>query len=172
MRRKLLLLLALAALAAGFGGRADAKTTDEPAAVETPGAPATSAKVEEVFARFGLFGTWARACKDKATPANPHVAITTKSSPGLVVEDQDLGAGYAVNRYNVVAAQALSQTRLAVEAIFQPGTPDEEHQWLIYEVRGDTRRTLFNRADNGAVRVKDGMVLAAHRRTPVLHKCE
>ena len=71
----------------------------------------------------------------------------------------------------MVAAEALSQTRLAVEAIFQPGTPDEQHQWLIYEVRDGRRRTLFNRTEGGAVRVKDGVVLAVGRRTPVLHKC-
>ena len=98
---------------------------------ETPGTAAPSTKVEDVFARFGLFGAWARACKDKATPANPHVTIANPS-PGLVVEDQDLGAGFAINRYRCVAAEALSQTRLAVEVIFQPGKPDEEHQWLIY----------------------------------------
>lgn len=170
MRRKMFFVLALTGIVSGIAWPADGKTTDDLAPAETPSTAAPSTKVEDVFAHFGLFGAWARACRDKATPANPHVAIANPS-PGLVVEDQDLGAGFAINRYEVVAAEALSRTRLAVEAIFQPGKAGEEHQWLIYEVRGGTRRTLFNRTDNGAVRVKDGVVLAARRRTPVLHKC-
>lgn len=169
MRRNMVLVWAMTVAMLGSCGPADAKRIDEPPA-ETPGAPAISSNVEEAFARFGLFGTWAKQCSGKPTPANPRVSISNPS-PGQVVEDQDLGAGFAINRYEVVAAEAQSQTRLAVEVIFQPGKPDEQHQWLIYEVRAGTRRTLFNSTDSGAVRVKDGIVLAAGRRTPVLHKC-
>ncbi len=170
MRRMAFLVLAATFVVAGFTLPANAKTIDQPALTGKPGVPATFSSVEELFTRFGLFGTWAAHCKGRATPVNPHVDIGNPS-PGLVFEDHDLGGGYAVNRYSVVAAEALSPTRLAVEVVFQPGKPDEQRQWLIYEVRHDTRRTLFNRTDSGAVRVKDGIALARGTRTPVLRKC-
>ena len=42
-----------------------------------------------------------------ATPANPHVSITTPSA-GLVLEDHDLGPDFAVNRYSVLSAERIS----------------------------------------------------------------
>ena len=59
-----------------------------------------------------------------------------------------------------------------MEVIFQPGTETEERQKLVFQVRKDTRRTMFNQPDNGPVRVKDGVVLARAAKTPVLNKCE
>lgn len=170
MHRTVFLVLALTGAIEGAVWPASAKAIDQPGRVEAPGAPTVSANVEQVFRRYGLFGTWARHCKGKPTPANPHVNISNPGS-GLVVEEHDLGSGYAVNRYSVVAAEALSPTRLSLEVVFQPGKPDEERQWLTYEVRGGTRRTLYNRTAGGAVRVKDGIALAAGTRTPVLRKC-
>lgn len=126
--------------------------------------------VEALFRRFDLFGTWAADCSQKPTPANPHVSVSNPS-PGLVLEDHDLGGGYAVNRYSVLSAQALSPTRLSVEVIFQPGKEGEERQKLILQIRDNTRRTLFNQPDGGAVRVRDGIALASRTRTPVLKKC-
>jgi hypothetical protein len=165
----MVVLLAMTAAAAGFDRHAGAKTADRPA-TNKAGAPVLSAEGEKLFARSGLFGTWAVQCKARPTPANPHVSISNPSA-GLVLEDQDFGAGTSVNRYTVTAAEALSPTRLAVEVIFRPGKTDEERQRLIYEIRGDTRRTLYNRTAGGAVRVKEGIVLAAGKRTPVLKKC-
>ena len=91
---------------------------------------------------------------------------------GLVLESHDLGPDYTRNRYSVVSAQRLSAEQLAVAAIFQPGTDAEERQKLVFLIRNNTRRTLFNQPDGGAVRVKDGIALAFGSKTPVLHKCE
>jgi hypothetical protein len=132
---------------------------------------ASAAPVEEVFQQFGLFGTWAPDCKTPATPRNPHVSITMPSA-GLVLEDHNLGPDFAVNRYSVLSAEQVSATSLAVEVIFQPGTEVEERQKLVFFVRDKTRRTLFNQADGGAVRVKDGIALARGTKTPLLQKCE
>ena len=128
--------------------------------------------VEELFQQFGLFGTWATDCKQPATPINPHVSIMMPS-PGLVLEDHDLGADFARNRYSVLAAERVSETRLSVDVIFQPGKPEEERQNLVFEIRNGMRRTMFNQpADGGPVRVADGIALARGTETPVLMKCE
>jgi len=132
---------------------------------------ASAAPVEEVFQQFGLFGKWAPDCKAPASPRNPHVSITMPSA-GLVLEDHNLGPDFAVNRYSVLSAEQVSATSLAVEVIFQPGTEVEERQKLVFFVRDKTRRTLFNQADGGAVRVKDGIALARGTKTPLLQKCE
>jgi hypothetical protein len=134
-------------------------------------AAAQAASVEDLFRQFGLFGTWASDCGQAASPANPHVSITTPS-PGLALESHDLGQHYAVNRYSILSAERLSDDRLAVEVIFQPGTDTEERQKLVFLVRKGTRRTLFNQPAGGPVRVKDGIALTQGSKTPVLHKCE
>src|SRR4249919_2247908 len=127
---------------------------------------ANAASVEQVFQEFGLFGTWATDCSSPATPGNPHVNITMPSA-GLVLEDHDLGPDFAVNRYSVLSAEPVSQTSLSVDVIFQPGTEVEERQKLVFSVRANTRRTLFNQTNGGAVRVKDGIALARGSKTPL-----
>jgi hypothetical protein len=139
------------------------------AALPAAGDPALT--VEQLFNEFGLFGTWAINCKAEAAPTNPHVTISMPIA-GVVLEDHDLGADYAVNRYSVLAAQKVGAERLAVEVIFQPGTADEERQKLEFLVHDGTRRTLFNQPDGGPVRVKGGIALARGSKTPVLRKCE
>ncbi len=132
---------------------------------------AGAASLEELFQQFGLFGTWATDCDKPATPANPRVSITMPSA-GLVLEDHNLGPDFAVNRYSVVSAERLSATSLSVDVIFQPGTEVEERQKLVFSVRDNTRRTIFNQTTGGAVRVKDGIALARGSKTPLLRKCE
>jgi hypothetical protein len=139
-------------------------TTAVPAATQT-------ASIDELFRQFGLFGTWAPDCGQAASPANPHVSITTPS-PGLVLESHDLGHDSATNRYSMLSAERISSERLAVEVIFQPGSEDEQRQKLMFLIRKGTRRTLFNQPVGGAVRVKEGIALAHGSRTPVLRKCE
>lgn len=132
-------------------------------------APASS--TEDLFAQFGLFGTWAVDCKRTATPDNPHVSIT-KPAPGLILEDHDLGVGSAINRYSILSAEKLSANRLSVEVIFQPGKDTEERQQLVWAINDRTLRTLFNQPQNGPVRVKDGVAVAYGVQTPLLNKCE
>ncbi len=132
--------------------------------------PAAAPSVENLFQEFDLFGNWAADCKQPATPANPHVGITMPS-PGLVLEEHDLGADFARNRYSVLSAEKLSATSLSVAVIFQPGAQGEERQTLVFQIRKATRRTMFNQPAGGAVRVKDGIALARGSKTPVLRKC-
>ncbi|HEY1309567.1 MAG TPA: hypothetical protein VGF02_01360 [Pseudolabrys sp.] len=132
---------------------------------------AKAASVDELFQQFGLFGAWASDCGQPPSPANPHVSITMPSA-GLVLEDHDLGAGFAVNRYSMMSAERLSAEQLSVETIFQPGTAGEERQKLIFRVRDKTRRTMFNQPDGGEARVKDGITLLGGSKTPVLRKCD
>jgi hypothetical protein len=127
--------------------------------------------VEDLFRQFGLFGDWASNCKQPATPANPHVSVTTPSA-GLVLESHDLGADFALNRYSVLAATRVSDTRLSVQVIFQPGSEIEERQTLVFHIRDGTRRTMFNQPVGGPVRVKDGIAVGYGSKTPVLRKCE
>jgi hypothetical protein len=130
-----------------------------------------SPSIEELFRTFDLFGTWAGDCRHLATPDNPHVSITMPS-PGLVVEDHDLGADFETNRYSVRSAERISATRMSVAVIFRPGTQGEERQNLTFLIRNGTRRTIFNQPEGGTVRVKDGIALAHHVKTPVLRKCD
>lgn len=134
----------------------------------TPAAAAPSA--EDVLLEFQLFGTWAVDCAAPASPANPHVSDASMRA-GLIVEDHDLGSGN-INRYRIVSAERLSDTRLAIDVIFRPGEAGEERQRLELTVRNGTRRTMFNRPEEGPVRVRDGAVAGAGVKTPLLRKCE
>jgi hypothetical protein len=134
-------------------------------------AAAAAASADVLFQQFGLFGTWAIDCQQPAAPANPHVSITTPSV-GLVVEEHDLGPNYATNHYSILSAEQSSTEQLSVAVIFQPGAEGEERQKLTFLIRKGTRRTLFNQPDGGAVRVKNGIVLANGSKTPVLNKCD
>ena len=136
-----------------------------------PAVADTGPLVEQLFREFGLFGTWATNCQAPATPSNPRVTISMPTAD-VVLEDHDLGADYALNRYSVLAAQRITGERLSVDVIFQPGTEAEERQKLEFLVQNGTRRTLFNQSDGGPVRVKGGIALARGSRTPVLKKCE
>lgn len=148
------------------------------AAVWTPSlAAATSAtsaeppEVATVFRAFALFGRWAVDCRQPASPANPHVEVVA-TSPGLVMETHDLGPGALQNRYSVLSASRLSASKVAVTAIFQPGTAFEERQQLEMVVGAETRQTTFNQPKGQPVRVKGGIAVDFGIRTPVLRKCE
>ncbi len=126
---------------------------------------------EQLFQQFGLFGTWANNCSAAASPANPHVKVS-QPSPGLIMEDHHLGPDNAINRYSVLSAERLSDTRLSVVVLLHPGTENQERQHLIFAIHDGTRRTVFNQVDGGAVRVKDGIAQWNGSKTPLLHKCE
>ncbi len=142
----------------------------ESQASDAPKAQALDVAVDEVFRAFGLFGIWAADCGRPPTPDNPHVSVTTPSA-GLVLETNDVGPGYAANRYSVLTARKLSAGRLEVTVIFRPGTEGEERQKLEFAIRNGTRRTMFNQVEGGDVRVKNGIVLSRGIRTLVLKKC-
>lgn len=140
-----------------------------PPASETSKEPVPES-LDKLFDQLGLFGTWALNCAQPPSPANPHVSITLLGE-GVVVEAHDIGPDFATNRYSVLAAQRLPGERLSVKAIFQPGTPTEERQNLIFLLHGTTRRTLFNQPEGRPARVKDGIAVGIGVRTPVLKKC-
>jgi hypothetical protein len=132
--------------------------------------PAGAASVEELFAEFGLFGTWAPDCGKDASADNPRVRVS--ASTGQVVEEDELGADYAINRYSFLSAQKLSTDRLAVTAQFQTGGGETERQKLIFRVGKGTRRTIFNQPQGAAVRVRGSTAVTHRTRTPTLRKCE
>jgi hypothetical protein len=125
---------------------------------------------EVVFREVGMFGTWATDCGRPASPDNPHVDVSAPGA-GLVLENNDVGPGYAANRYSILSARRLPKDQLEVSVIFRPGAPGEERQTLIVEVRDGTRRTMFNRVEGGDIRVQRGIVLSRGIKTPVLKKC-
>ncbi len=126
--------------------------------------------VDQLFRQFGLFGSWAVDCAAPASPENPHVSISSPA-PGVILQDHDLGADNTVNRYSILSAEKLSETRIAVDVLFQPGKEGEERQRLIWVVRNGTLRTLFNQPQDGPVLVKDGVAVAYGLKTPLLKKC-
>jgi hypothetical protein len=141
------------------------------AAAAAPAATGEGPSPEQLFQQFGLFGTWAGDCAAKPSPANPHIKIS-QPAPGVILEDHDLGPDNVVNRYSILAAEKLSDTQLAVHAIFQPGKEGEERQTLVWSVHDGTLRTLFNQPQGGPVRVKDGVAVRYGIKTPVLRKCK
>jgi hypothetical protein len=139
------------------------------AATEAAPAAATKPAVAAVLKDFGLFGAWAVNCAMPATPANPHVSIF-EMQPDTVIERHDLGPEYETNSYRVIAAEPLSKTRVSVDVVFRPGASGQP-QRLIFRVEHGMRRTMFNRIENGAVVVKDGIVVGRGLKTPLLHRC-
>ncbi len=165
MRLAVAVLLCFAA----FVVPASAQREPQPPTDATSETEATT--LEELFQHLDLIGTWATDCAQAASPANPRVTISVPSE-GLVIEEHYIGTGYATNKYSVLTAQRLSGDRLSVQVLFQPGTPIEEKQNLVFLVQGGTRRTLFNQPEGGPVRVKDGLVVGRGTKTPTLKKCE
>lgn len=138
-----------------------------PAAAELP---AAEPAVVDLFHAFGLFGTFAPDCSRPPAPDNPHVSVAQQAG-GLVIEAHDVGADYATNLYSVRAARRLAADRLEIKVVFVPGTQAEEFQTLELLVGKGMRRTMFNRVDDGPVRVRRGVAVANGRKTPLLKKC-
>jgi hypothetical protein len=132
--------------------------------------PENGSSAETVFREVGMFGTWAADCGRPASLDNPYVDVSAPGA-GLVLENNDVGPGYAANRYSVLMAQQLPGHRVEVSVIFRPGAPGEERQTLVIEVHDGTRRTVFNRVEGGDIRVRHGIVLSRGIKTPVLRKC-
>jgi hypothetical protein len=169
--RVVAVLAVVAALAAPSAAQHRPKDTAKDAPKQPSQDTAKPASVDDTFREFNLLGVWAVDCQQPASPENPHLSITTPAA-GVVLEKHDIGPDYAVNQYSILSAERLSATRLAVEVVFQPGSDGEERQKLVFRVRDNTRRTMFNQPEGGAVRVKDGIALANRSRTPTLKKCE
>lgn len=169
----LLILLALPAAAA-------TDASNDPAAV-TPAAPtdsqtagatdaASGAEVVEMLRAHDLIGTFARDCGRPSAPNNPYVKVSQETG-GLVIETHEFGAELAANIYRLRAARRLAADRLELKVVFVPGSLNEEFQTLELMVGKGARRTMFNRVDSGAVRVRQGVALANGRKTPLLKKC-
>ncbi|MDP2295243.1 MAG: hypothetical protein Q8M24_07230 [Pseudolabrys sp.] len=132
--------------------------------------PAAEPALVDLFQAFGLFGTYASDCGRPPAPGNPHVSVTQQAG-GPVIETHDVGANYAANHYSVRAARRLNKDRLEIKVVFVPGTQAEEFQTLELLVGKGTRRTMFNRVDDGPVRVRRGVAVANGHKTPLLKKC-
>ena len=63
-------------------------------------------------------------------------------------------------------------TRIAIEAVFQPGSEAEQKQELVLSVSDHRRRTIFTQIEGGAVRVRNGVVVGYGVQTPRLTRCE
>lgn len=164
------LLAALSVVpAAVLTARAATDPAPEPGTLATPEFTA-----EPVFRDFNLLGTWAVACDRPASPMNPHVGVTAPGG-GLIVESHDVGADFAPNLYHVIAAARAGKDLIEARALFRPGTEGEETQTLVLRVSKDrqgtdTRRTMFNRGEDG-VRVKNGVAVRSGAKTAVLRRC-
>jgi hypothetical protein len=131
---------------------------------------ATDVGVVDLFRAFGLFGIFAADCGRPAAPGNPHVSVT-QESPDLVIETHLVGDQYAANHYSVRSARRLAAHRLEIKVVFVPGMQAEQFQTLEIAVGKGTRRTMFNRVDDGEVRVRRGVAVANGSKTPLLRKC-
>lgn len=130
----------------------------------------TDPAVLELLQSHELFGTFAADCSRPAAPTNPHVRVSREPG-GMVIEAHDVGLKYTNNLYSVRTARRLAADRLELKVVFVPGTKAEEYQTMELIVGKGTRRTMFNRVDNGPVRVQRGVAVANGSRTPLLKKC-
>ena len=131
----------------------------------------TEPAVMELLQSYELFGTFAPDCSRPAAPTNPHVRVSREPG-GMVIEAHDVGLKYSNNLYSVRAARRVAADRLELKVVFVPGTKAEEYQTMEMVVGKGTRRTMFNRVDNGPVRVQRGVAVANGSRTPLLKKCD
>ena len=168
-------LAAAVALMLALAGAAGASTPDgktiAAGSAEGGAAEAHTTSAEILFHTFDLFGAWAPNCKAAASLGNPHVEVGMPQ-PGMVLEQHDLGPDYAHNRYVMLSARRESRSRLAVEALFQQGDSEPQHQHIVFRIVGKTRRTLFTATAGEPPRVKDGIAVAVGKATPLLRKCE
>ncbi len=88
-----------------------------------------------------------------------------------MIETHLVGGQYAANHYSVRSARRLDAHRLEIKVVFVPGTQAEVFQTLEIVVGKGTRRTMFNRVDDGEVRVRRGIAVANGSKTPLLRKC-
>ena len=170
----LLVFLALPAAAATaasddptIAASADPAGSQGRSAVE---AATSGPEVLEVLRANDLVGTFARDCGRPPAPNNPHVRVTQEAG-GVVIETHEFGADLSDNVYSVRAARRLAAGRLELKVVFVPGSLSEEFQTLELMVGKGTRRTMFNRVDNGQIRVRQGVAVANGRKTPLLKKC-
>lgn len=150
-------------------GAAPAETANSPV-TGTVDAVASGPEVANLLRTHDLFGTFARDCGRPPAPDNPHVQVSQESG-GVVIERHEFGPELADNVYSVRAVRRLSSGRLEFKVVFVPGSMNEEFQTLELLVGKDTRRTIFNRVDNGPVRVRRGVAVANGKKTPLLRKC-
>lgn len=166
----LLFFLAMPAAAATDPSNDASTVAADPLAAEAVQAPAVGPAVVDLLQSYDLFGTFARDCDRAAAPKNPHVRVTAETG-GLVIETHDFGLDSSANIYSVREARRVAADRLELKVVFVPGTLSEEFQTLELMVGKGTRRTMFNRVDNGPVRVRHGIAVANGSKTPLLKKC-
>lgn len=131
----------------------------------------TDPAVVDLLQSHELFGTFASDCSRPPAPTNPHVRVSREPG-GMVIEAHDVGLKYTNNFYSVRAARRIAADRLELKVVFVPGTKAEEYQTMELVVGKGTRRTMFNRVDNGRVRVQRGIAVANGSKTPLLKKCD
>jgi len=123
-----------------------------------------------IYRELRLFGTWAPNCTEPASPDNPHVSVVNGDN-GMVLEQDDFGEGYEVNRYLIVAARRMKGHQVAVDALFAQGSAEPQRQLIIIRVEHGSRRTMFTGTAEAPPLVKDGIAAANGQPTPRLNKC-
>ena len=134
-------------------------------------AVAATSPAARVYRELGLFGTWAPNCAEPASPDNPHVSVAN-GEKGLVLEQDDFGADYEINRYLIVAARRMKDHRVVVDALFAQDGAEPKRQLIIMHVVDRTRRTMFTGTGDAPPLVKDGIAVANGQPTPQLNKCD
>ncbi|HVV63343.1 MAG TPA: hypothetical protein VHD14_16465 [Pseudolabrys sp.] len=133
-------------------------------------AAAQEKSVAELFEQFGLFGSWAANCDREPAVDNVRATISRQDA-GNVVEDDDPGRGYQINRYSIVKAKKVSDEQLSVEVVYRPNTKEEQRQEQVWLVREGSWRTMMNKPKGERARVKNGIVVGTTIKTPTLRKC-
>ena len=126
---------------------------------------ATAAPVAETIEQFGFSGTWASDCDKPPAPDNIRRTVST-SARGDVEFVERFGDTYDPNVYEMSAARLSGKNTLILTV--QLGDTQQE---LTIRKSGDRLRTMRNRASDGTIRVKDGIVVATGKSTLWLTRC-
>jgi hypothetical protein len=134
-------------------------------------ADARPVSVTRIYRALDLYGTWAPNCAETPSPDNPRVHVA-ESERRAVLEEDDFGPAYEVNRYVIVAARRMSGHRLALDVLFQQADSEPQRQLIVMRLEDRTRRTMFTATADEPPRVKDGIAVAVGKPTPLLNKCD
>ena len=127
------------------------------------------ASTREVLNEFGFFGEWAADCSRPVAMDNPYrnAYLDERGEP---VFSETLGPDLPANTYAIVDARPAKSGKAGLQLSVRLN--NDVTQSLLMVRNGDQIRTMMNRRlSDGALLVKDGIVVSIGKATPSLARC-
>lgn len=126
-----------------------------------------------VLERMGMAGTWSPSCTAGPGKTNPFITYHSEKQ-GLVRRKVNLGPEAPDVNTTVDAAQQLSETRLSMRwRLDDPrwGQQNGSVYTVIMDVVNGRTRTMVSNTNTGTPIVKDGVIVADGKPTPLNERC-